>query len=260
MSAVLSNSQLCEQLYRAYVEHQPLAQSVMIADLSIDQAYDIQHAVTEKKIANGSKLAGYKISMTSDRTMALFDSAEPMYGQLMDEQTWDNSQPISLSTDVNSALVELELAFIAQEKLLASDTPEQICDKCLIAPCLEVPDSRYQDWFPKMSKEHLCVDSAVAGFVCIGKPVPASYEALSQEVGRLYVNDELVLTEPASVVLEHPALAVQWLVQKLQQHNLSIEAGMFVSSGSFGMPVALEMGTYKGKFQSVGEVTLTVQA
>ncbi|WP_230657206.1 2-keto-4-pentenoate hydratase [Psychrobacter sp. I-STPA10] len=259
MSHILSNTQLSEHLYRAYVERIPLAQSVMIADLSSKQAYDIQHAVTDKKIANGAKLAGYKISMTSKRTMALFNSAEPMYGQLIDKQVWDNSQPLSLSTDVNSALVELELAFIAQEKLLASDTPEQICKKCLIAPCLEIPDSRYQDWFPKMSKEHLCVDSAVAGYVCIGQPVTASYDELSHEVGRLYINDELVLTEPASVVLEHPALAVQWLVQKLQQHNLSIEAGMFVSSGSFGMPVTLEMGTYKGEFQSVGEVSLTVQ-
>lgn len=260
MSQILSNSQLCEQLYHAYAEHKPLAKSVMISNLSIKQAYDIQHAVTEKKVAHGAKLAGYKISMTSERTMALFDSVEPMYGQLIDEQIWDNSQPLSLSADVNSALVELELAFIAQQKLLPTDTPEQICDKCLIAPCLEVPDSRYQDWFPKMSKEHLCVDSAVAGYVCMGQAVTASYDTLSHEVGRLYVNDELVLTEPASVVLEHPALAVQWLVQKLQQHNLSIEAGMFVSSGSFGMPVALEMGTYTGKFQSVGEVSLTVQA
>lgn len=260
LSSKLSESQLCDQLYRAYKNHAPIEQSVMLPNLTVAQCYDIQHALTDQKIAHGARLAGYKISMTSQRTMALFDSPEPMYGQIMDEQVWDNIQSLSLSADVNSALVELELAFIAQQPLLPTDTPEQICDKCLIAPCLEVPDSRYQDWFPKMSKEHLCVDSAVAGYVCMGQPVSASHKALNAEVGRLYVDDALVLTEPAQVVLEHPALAVHWLVQKLHTQNLSIEAGMFVSSGSFGMPVPLEIGTYRGEFKTVGEVTLCVQA
>ena len=254
----LTPKQLAEQLYSAYRDQLTLPKSVFIDGMDVEQAYQVQHQVTAQKVANGATLAGYKISMTSARTMALFDATEPMYGQLIDRQLLDNNAQLSLNTDVNDALVELELAFIVQETLLPTDDIEDICAKCLIAPALEVPDCRYQDWFANMSKEHLCADSAVGGYICLGEAISMSVDDIGQEVGQLRYNDERLLTEPASVVLEHPAKAVQWLVQKLESHGLKLEAGMVVSSGSFGMPVPLKSGEYVGQFQQAGTVRLRV--
>ncbi|WP_131668342.1 2-keto-4-pentenoate hydratase [Psychrobacter pygoscelis] len=254
----LTPEQLAEQLYNAYRDQLSLPKSVFIDDMDVEQAYQIQHQVTAQKVANGATLAGYKISMTSERTMALFASTNPMYGQLTDRQLLENNAQLSLNTDVNDALVELELAFIVQEIVLPTDDIEDICRKCLIAPALEVPDCRYQDWFANMSKEHLCADSAVAGYLCLGDAQSMSVDKIGAELGKLTHGSELLLTEPASVVLKHPAKAVQWLVQKLESHGLKLDAGMVVSSGSFGMPVPLKSGEYVGQFQQTDTVRLRV--
>lgn len=254
----MTPEQLAKQLFNAYRLHQPLSKQVFIEDMDVEQAYQIQHQVTAHKEASGARLTGYKISMTSDQTMALFDAQEPMYGQLTDQQLLKSDASLSLAKDVNDALVELELAFIVQEKLLPTDSVEEICQKGLIAPALEIPDCRYQDWFANMSKEHLCADSAVGGYLCLGEGIAMTAETIAKEVGQLTYNGDLLLTEPASVVLGHPAKAVQWLVQKLASHGLTLDAGMVVSSGSFGMPVPLKTGEFVGRFNQVGEVRLRV--
>lgn len=254
----MTAKQLADHLYAAYRDRAPIPKDVFIDGINVEQAYQIQHQVTAQKVADGATLAGYKISMTSEQTMALFASTEPMYGQLTNKQLLDNIAQLSLVTDVNDALVELELAFIVQETLLPTDDIEDICRKCLIAPALEVPDCRYQDWFANMSKEHLCADSAVGGYLCLGEAKSMSVDEIGKEVGQLRHNGELLLTEPAKVVLEHPTKAIQWLVQKLESHGLKLEAGMAVSSGSFGMPVPLKSGEYVGQFQQAGEVRLQV--
>lgn len=254
----MSPEQLAEQLFNAYHQRITLTKDTFIEGIDVEQAYQIQHQVTALKVATGAKLAGYKISMTSAQTMALFDSTEPMYGQLTDQQLLKTDASLSLANDVNDALVELELAFIVQETLLPTDSVEDICQKCLIAPALEIPDCRYQDWFANMSKEHLCADGAVGGFLCLGDGVALSFEEIAKEVGQLTHNGDWLLTEPAEVVLGHPAKAVQWLVQKLASHGLALETGMVVSSGSFGMPVPLKTGEFVGHFNQVGGVSLQV--
>lgn len=256
----MTPEQLAEQLFNAYRQRKPLSKDIFIAGMDVEHAYQIQHQITAYKQAAGARLAGYKISMTSARTMALFDSTEPMYGQLTDQQLLNYATSLSLADDVNDALVELELAFIVQETLLPTDSIEDICAKCLIAPALEIPDCRYQDWFANMSKEHLCADGAVGGYLCLGEGVAMSVEEIAKEVGQLTHNGDLLLTEPASVVLAHPAKAVQWLVSKLASHGLTLEAGMVVSSGSFGMPVPLKTGEFMGRFQQAGEVRLQIIA
>ncbi|WP_227429257.1 2-keto-4-pentenoate hydratase [Psychrobacter sp. I-STPA6b] len=258
MTTPLSPTQLVEIIFKAYHTHTTIDTNQMIPNLTLEQAYHIQHAVTAQKLAHGEHLAGYKISMTNEQTLKIFNSLEPIYGQLSEQQVWEHTQPLSLTHDVHSALIELELAFIAQERLLPTDTPEQLCQKCLIAPCLEIPDSRYNNWFANMSKEHLCVDGAVGGYVCLGEPIQASYDAIGSTTGELQKDNATLLIEPASIVLNHPANAIQWLVQKLASHGLHINAGMFISSGSFGSPVPLETGTFTGIFPNIGDISITV--
>ncbi|MDO5768751.1 MAG: hypothetical protein Q4P13_04545 [Psychrobacter sp.] len=255
----MTSIQLAEQLFNAYRQHAPLPKDTFIQGIDVEQAYQIQHLVTALKVASGAKLAGYKISMTSAQTMALFDAKEPMYGQLTDQQFLKSGASLSLADDVNDALVELELAFMVKHPLLPTDSIEDICHKCLVAPALEIPDCRYQDWFANMSKEHLCADSAVGGYLCLGEAVSMSAQDIAKEVGQLTHNGHLLLTEPASVVLAHPAKAVQWLIHKLASHGLALEAGMVVSSGSFGMPVPLKTGEFIGRFNQAKEVQLWVK-
>lgn len=242
-------------LYPAYRDIQPLEKDVFPKNVSLEEAYSMQHSFTAVKEQNGEKLQGYKISMTSPETQALFDATEPLYGQLTDNRIRNT---LSLSKDTANALIELELIFLVKEELTAEDSIEDILQKTKVAPGLEVPDSRFLDWFPKMPKEQVCADGAVGGYVAYGEEKDATYEDLDNIQGKLIYNDQILDQDSSKTVMGHPVKAMEWLLKKLGEQGLTLQPNMFVSSGTFVMPKELAIGTYKGEFDYFGIVTLTI--
>ena len=76
--------------------------------------------------------------------------------------------------------------------------------------------------------------------------------------GVLKFNGEEIKRGQSSEVMEHPANAVKWLVNKLDSQGKQLEAGQFVSSGTFILPVKLEVGIYEGIFDGFGSVSIEV--
>lgn len=253
----MSQAIFLETLYGAYKNVAVLEKSVFPADIDLEEAYRIQHAFTKAKKENNETLKGYKISMTSLETQALFGAKEPLYGQMTDKQI---SGTVSLSEQMMNPLVELELVFVVKEPLTAKSTEEEIIAKTQVAPGLEVPDSRFEDWFPKMPKEQVCADGAVGGKVVFGAAKDYTYADLDAINGKLILNGEVLDQGSSSIVMDHPVKAIKWLLEKLGQHDLTLEPGMFVSSGTFVLPKPLEVGQYTGEFEGVGNVQLTVNA
>lgn len=242
-----------DKLYQAYKTNTPLPLGVVDAKTKED-AYAVQDAVLALKEADGEVLKGYKISLTSQKTQDLFASDSPLYGGMTDvtvKKTYSLSQ-------YNQPLLELELVFLTDEELLPTDSLEDLMAKCRVAPGLEVPDARYADWFPHTSLYEVIADGAVNGGVTYGEPKKLSLADIADISGELFFNGEPVVAGRSTEVLGHPINSLKWLVDTLAQHGKTLPAGMFVSSGTFVMPVKLEKGTYKAVYETVGEVELTV--
>ncbi|ANU26556.1 2-keto-4-pentenoate hydratase [Planococcus versutus] len=243
-------------LYEAYKKRQPISKEEIPVSLEKSQAYSIQHAVTAKKIQDGEQLEGYKISLTSKETQDLFKSKTPLYGALTTPALSDGQ--IQLDS-MSSPLIEMELIFIAKEELSINDDVHQLLEKTLVAPGIEVPDSRFEDWFPKITLEQVIADSAVAGKIVIGVPKDhIRYEQLEKLPGKLTLDGTEIAANDSSEVLDHPVNAVKWIVEELASHGLSIEKGMAISSGTFILPKTLEKGIYEASYGEIGSVTLTV--
>lgn len=253
----MSQSVLTETIYKAYKNVSGLEKSVFPTAIDLEEAYRIQHAFTEAKKENNETLKGYKISMTSPETQALFDAKEPLYGQMTDKQL---TNTVSLSGDMLAPLIELELVFVVQEELTADATDEEIVAKTLVAPGLEIPDSRFNNWFPKMPKEQVCADGAVGGKVTFGSAQAYAYADLDDINGKLLLNDTVLDEGSSATVMGHPVHAVKWLLKKLDEHGLTLKPGMFVSSGTFVLPKPLEAGIYTGEFEGIGSVQFMVEA
>jgi len=252
----MQKEEYLQTIYVAYKGNQQLTKDVFPGGVvDLDGAYNIQHAFTALKEQGGEKLAGYKISMTSKGTQKLFDATEPLYGQLTDKRV---VLELALA-DTLEALIELELVFVAQEDLAASDSDETLLRKVKVAPGLEIPDSRYKDWFPKMSKEYVCCDCAVGGWVAYGEPKVATYASLDKIKGTLLHDGKELSNGTSDIVLAHPLNAVHWLLEKLQSHGLIVKKGMFISSGTFVYPEKLTKGSYEGHFENFGSVVLAVK-
>lgn len=244
-----------EQLYQAYKENKPLVKGELDVH-DVDTAYKVQDEVLALKEQAGEKLAGYKISLTSKETQDLFDSDCPLYGG-MTNVTVKNQ--VSLK-DYNSPLLEMEVAFLVDEAVLPTDSVEDVFKKCRVAPCMEIPDGRYEDWFPKTTLYEVIADGAVNGAVDYGKAQKLTYADVDNIKATLTFNGEFVKEGPSTEVLGHPAKAVLWLAKELEKHGKKIEVGQFISSGTFVLPENLKKGHYKADFENLGSVELEVTA
>ncbi|MBA1394838.1 2-keto-4-pentenoate hydratase, partial [Lactobacillus sp. XV13L] len=115
-------------------------------------------------------VGGYKVSLTSEETQKMFDSNSPLYGAQV-ESHFLQSPANFTSNQLMSPLAEVELMFTAQEEVSSGDSLSDLMAKTLVAPAVEVPDSRFSDWFPSLSKYLVVADAAVGGYVVYGKEV-----------------------------------------------------------------------------------------
>lgn len=242
-----------KQLFEAYKNNTPLN----IEDIKVDnltEAYDNQEALLDSKATLGETVKGYKISLTSSETQELFNSIHPLYGAMTDKQIVDS---VKLS-DFNSPLLELELIFNVKETLLLDDTLEDIVNKCTISPGIEIPDGRYKNWFPNIDMYQVISDAAVSGAVVIGEPKQLTYANIADIKGVISKGGEELKSGYSTEVLDHPAEAMRWLVQELDKRDKKLEPGMFVSSGTFIIPIKLEIGTYTASYENVGAISVEV--
>lgn len=242
-----------ETLYNAYLNNDPLQRGV-IGVTNLKEAYEIQDEVLNMKIDSGEELSGYKISLTSDETQKLFKSDQPLYGAMTNRTIQES---ISLS-DFNIPLLEMELVFIVDEIIFPEDNEKDILRKCRVAPGVEVPDGRFEDWFPNIDLYEVVSDGAVNGAVIFGEPQKFEYEDLDDIKGTLSLNGEVIKEGRSTEVLGHPTKAVKWLANTLSERSKTLNAGLFVSAGTFNIPVELKIGKYTVEYENAGKVEFEV--
>jgi 2-oxo-hept-3-ene-1,7-dioate hydratase len=230
-----------------------------VADL--DSAYRVQHRLTQLK---GEPVAGYKVSLTSEQTQHMFDATEPLYGAQVASRV--RAAPLTLHpADVMAPLVEVELNFRVLNPLGAEATVESVFESTTVAAGLEVPDSRFADWFPDLPKELVGSDAAVGGYLVYGQEAPTATafsapDELSEVHAVLTHDGEHVREGGSSEVLGNPLNAVVWLAQALDRHGLGgLRPGQRVSSGTFVLPPALTAGTWTASYDhGLGDVSVTL--
>ncbi|HSJ38610.1 MAG TPA: 2-keto-4-pentenoate hydratase [Planococcus sp. (in: firmicutes)] len=211
-----------------------------------------------KGIANQQgDIAGYKVSMTSAETQAIANTHEPAYGTLLRSNLLKDGDTLSLSS-MFSPLIEPEIMFILTEDLSPGADEEEILRKSKIAAGIEIPDSRYKDWFPNFSLADLICDNTAVGRVIVAEFVaPPSFEEVANEGMELFHNGVKIAEGAASAVLGNPVLAVAWLSRKLAAHGKVLRKSMVISSGTFISPIATEEGTYRVSYSTLGQVEIT---
>lgn len=144
-----AQQEFAQKLFNAQQTKQPLVEAEFAALVQdSDTAYLVQKEVTALK---GQPVGGYKVSLTSERTQKLFDSDCPLFGRQVESKFFVSPCNLDLA-DYLDPLVEVELVFKAKEDLSPEDTLEDLLRKTTVAGGLEVPDSRFVDWFPNLGK------------------------------------------------------------------------------------------------------------
>lgn len=242
-------------LYEAYANRTLVSNMQFPDTMNKRAAYDIQERVLQRKEETDNH-AGYKVSLTSKETQDMFMSDSPLYGAMCRQTVLDGIVNLQ---DLNEPLLEMELIFIVQEELTLTDSEEDIMRKCLVAPGLEVPDSRFAQWFPNLTVTEIIADSAVSGRVMYGEGKQLTLEDIADVKGELYFNGKQIAEGRSTGVLGHPVKSVKWLIKEIAVYKRTLKPGMFISAGTFILPKQLEAGDYEARYERVGTVKLTVK-
>jgi len=260
-TATVTETEFAQKLFDAYQTQRAL-NPTDFKDVVVDEemAYRVQAKLTDLK---QQPVGGYKVSLTSAETQKMFNAHTPLYGAQVADHFLAAPASVRLS-QLMAPLVEVELVFKAKEALTATDSLTDLWRKTTVAPGLELPDSRFSDWFPSLPKNLVVADAAVGGLVVYGEEVATSQrfksvDAVATVNCRLTHDGVEVKTGVASEVLGNPLKSLHWLVGKLAEQGKVVGAGQRVSSGTFVLPPSLTAGQWEVSFdQQLGNVALVV--
>lgn len=214
-------------------------------DISIDDAYQIQLALVERRCREfGQRVVGKKIGVTSKPVMDLFNVKEPDFGLVTSDMMVDAGGEIEIRRLI-APKVEGEIAFILREALDRPDiTAQDVLDATeFVLPCLEIVDSRITDW--KIRIQDAVADNASSALVVLGDmALPPDQIDLVTCGMSLEINGELKSTGAGAATLGHPAQAVAWLANTLHRYGMSLGRGEVTLSGSLGDMLPVVQGDY----------------
>jgi 2-oxo-hept-3-ene-1,7-dioate hydratase len=252
-----------ERLHQAEKSRQQIRQlSLDHPGITIADAYAIQKAWVEIKLAEGRVVRGHKIGLTSKAMQSALGIDEPDSGVLLDDMFFADGGLVPSDRFIGTR-VEAELAFVMKQRLAGPYCTmfDVLNATDFVVPALEILDTRIERVDPltkSMRKifDTIADNAANAGIVLGGRPL-RPLEADLRWIGALcYRNGQLEETGLAAGVLNHPATSVAWLANKIAANGLALEAGQVVLAGSFIRPIETRKGdTIQADYGPYGTVS-----
>lgn len=233
--------------------------------MTVQDGYAISRAWVAMKIAEGRTVRGHKIGLTSRAMQVASQITEPDFGTLLDDMFFAEGGDIPLQRFILPR-VEVELAFVLNKPLRGEPgrPPVNIFDVLAateyVVPAIEIIDARIEQHdrhtgVMRKVFDTISDNAANAGIVTGGRPVRPDAVDLRWCGALLYKNGVIEESGLAAAVLNHPAMGVAWLVNKLAPYGEGLAAGEVVLGGSFTRPVAAAAGdTFHADYGSLGNI------
>ena len=226
-------TQLGDELYQALITQtmiEPLTNRH--PEITIQNAYNIQQRMIERRIQAGERIIGKKIGVTSMAVMNMLGVYQPDFGYMLDGMLYNEGESIDMSTLIQPK-AEGEIAFILKKDLLGPGiTNAQVlaATECVM-PCFEIVDSRIRDW--KIKIQDTVADNASCGVFVLGDRL-ISVKILDLALCGMVVekNGEIIGTGAGAAALGSPVNAVCWLANTLGQLGIPLKANEVILSGS----------------------------
>src|ERR1700728_4247332 len=240
---------LARRLYEARKSRTQLRHfSAEHRDMTIEDGYAIQSEWVKLEMADGRTVKGRKIGLTSRAMQQASQITEPDYAPLMDDMFFETGNEIPYERFI-APRVEVELAFILARPLKGPGATlvDVLAATEYVTPALEIIDARIEQFdretkAPRKVFDTIADFAANAGIVLGGRPVKPDAVDLRWVGALLYKNAVIEETGLAAAVLNHPAVGVAWLANKIARYGEELDAGGVILSGSFPRPTAAVRG------------------
>jgi len=232
-----------EQLAQAAISRKPIpALTDSLPGIGVEDAYQIQLRNVGQAQAQGARVVGKKIGLTSPAMQAMFKVNEPDYGHLFDSMLVYQGEPMPMERLLQPR-IEGEIAFILERDLKGPGiTPIEVARATAgVTPALEIIDSRIADWKIKI-QDTVADNASGAAFVLGSQLTPLTGFDLRQVGYVLSKNGQLAGTAAGAAVLGSPLQSVAWLVNKLGELGVAVQAGEIILSGAAPAAVPVAAG------------------
>ena len=222
-----------DELYQSLINRKPVDPlTVREPEITIEDAYQIQLRMIERRIDAGETVVGKKIGVTSKVVMQMLNVNQPDFGQMTSGMVFNEGEPIRTDTLI-SPRAEAEVAFILKSDLQGPGVTaaDVLRATDCVMPCFEIVDSRIKDW--KIKIQDTVADNASCGVLTLGgqRKSPRHVDlALAGMV--LEKNGEVISTSTGAAVQGSPVNAVAWLANTLGRRGIGLKAGEVILSGS----------------------------
>ncbi|MCW2651916.1 MAG: 2-keto-4-pentenoate hydratase [Mycobacterium sp.] len=228
------------------------------SDIDVVDAYEIQLINIRQRVAEGARVIGHKVGLSSKAMQQMMDVDEPDYGHLLDEMEVFEHTPVEAGRYLFPR-VEVEVAF-----LLASDLPGADCSEgdvlaatAAFAPAIELIDTRISDWKIKLC-DTIADNASSAGYVLGAQRVSPKDVDITNIDAVLTRNGEVVAKGRSDAVLGNPVTAVAWLARKVVDFGVRLHAGDVVLPGSCTRAIDARPGDdFVAEFDGLGSVRLS---
>ncbi len=261
MLSVAIRDELAADLAQAERSREPIAPlTSAYPDIDVVDAYEIQLINIRQRVAEGARVLGHKVGLSSLAMQQMMGVDEPDYGHLLDEMQAFEDTPVKAGRYLYPR-VEVEVGFI-----LAADLPGAGCTEEdvlaateALVPSIELIDTRIKDW--KIALCDTIADNASsAGFV-LGEarvsPADVDVKAIDAVLTR---NGEVVAEGRSDAVLGNPVTAVAWLARKVESFGVRLRKGDVVLPGSCTRAIDAHAGDkFVADFTGLGSVRLSFE-
>jgi 2-keto-4-pentenoate hydratase len=230
------------------------------ADIDVVDAYEIQLINIRQRVAEGARVVGHKVGLSSKPMQQMMGVDEPDYGHLLDEMAVYEDTPVKAERYLYPR-VEVEVAFLLKTDLPGKDCTEQdvLAATAAFAPAIELIDTRITDWKIKLC-DTIADNASSAGYVVGTQRVSPKHIDIKNIDAVLTRNGEVVAKGRSDAVLGNPVTAVAWLARKVHDFGVRLKADDIVLPGSCTRAIDARPGdNFVAEFDGLGSVRLTFE-
>ncbi|WP_257251327.1 2-keto-4-pentenoate hydratase [Burkholderia cepacia] len=231
----------------------PLRETCPEGDATL--AYAIQQINNDLRAANGERVVGRKIGLTSPAVQKQLGVDQPDFGALFASMAYGDSQPMPLASLIQPK-VEAEIALVLERDLTAEKHTfaDLISATACAVAAVEVVDSRIRDWDIRFF-DTVADNASSALFVLGSRPVLLRDIDLTACAMTLTQDGEVLSRGNGSACLGNPLNAAAWLADRMARLGTPLRAGEIVLTGALGPMVAVKAaGTYTAHIEGLGSV------
>jgi len=256
MNQQTSYGELAARIRAAYAGVLIAPIRTQLADLDVDAAYAIQQENTAYWQAEGRRLVGSKIGLTSRAVQKQLGVDRPDFGVLFADMIVAEDEPVAAER-VLQPKIEAEVAFLLDRDVdVEAPTIADVLRAVAYAmPALEIVGSRITNW--DIGIVDTVADNASSGLFVLGGPVRRldglDLRALQMQMTR---REEVVSKGTGAACLGNPLNAMAWLAGELAGRKRPLRAGDVVLSGALGPMVPVNPGdAFEAKIAGLGTVS-----